>query len=317
VLCFSAILTRSSIDLHTRCIRISILSTVQVNPFERKMSMYVKVNGTRLFFDVVGSSLQPTEEAMQPKPTLIALHGGPGIDHSAFRPDFDPLGELAQLIYVDLRGQGRSARQSNEYYQVGIMADDIADFCAELGIEKPVVLGVSFGGFIALSLAVRHPELLGGLILCSTVPAARGYDLDALEQLAGKELREIAGKEWVGRASEEEMRRFQAEVLPHYWQYFQPEYLNVFSKTILNEEIGPYMQAKLGTEYDVRAQLGSITIPTLVLHGRYDWVCPFTEAQQMAEQIPHARLHILEHSRHVVHHADLDEALKVISEFLR
>jgi proline iminopeptidase len=253
---------------------------------------------------------------MKPKPTLIALHGGPGGDHSLLRPDCDPLGEVAQLIYVDLRGQGRSARQSHEYYQVGIMADDIADFCAELGIEKPVVLGISFGGFIALSLAVRHPELLGGLILFSTVPAARGYDLDALEQLAGKELREIAGKEWVGQASEEEMRRFQEEVFPHYWQDFQPEYLSVFSKAILNEEIGPYMQAKLGTEYDVRAQLGSISIPTLVLHGRHDWVCPFREAQQMAEQIPHAQLHVLEHSRHVVHGADLDEALKVISEFL-
>src|SRR5690349_23178712 len=133
--------------------------------------MYLKVNGTHLFFDVVGSGLQPTEEAMQPKPTLIALHGGPGFDHSYLRQDLDPLGEVAQVIYVDLRGQGRSARQSNEYYQVGIMADDIADFCAELGIEKPVVLVHSFGGFVALSLVLRHPELLGGLILFSTVPA--------------------------------------------------------------------------------------------------------------------------------------------------
>ena len=133
--------------------------------------MYVKVNGTRLFFDVVGSSLQPAGQEMKPKPVLIALPGGPGMDHSYLRP-LDPLGEVAQVIYLDLRGQGRSARHSREYYQLGIMADDVAAFCAELGIEKPVVYGHSFGGFVALTIAVRHPELLGGLILAST--SARG-----------------------------------------------------------------------------------------------------------------------------------------------
>jgi proline iminopeptidase len=44
------------------------------------------------------------------------------------------------------------------------MADDVAAFCAELGIEQPVVLGASFGGSVALTIAVRHPELLGGPI---------------------------------------------------------------------------------------------------------------------------------------------------------
>ena len=133
--------------------------------------MYLKVNGTQLFFDVVGSSLQPVGHEMKPKPTMIAIHGGPGLDHSYLRP-LDPLGDVAQVIYLDLRGHGRSARHTNEYYQLGIMADDVAALCAELGIEKPIVLGHSAGGFVALSIAVRHPELLGGLILGST--SARG-----------------------------------------------------------------------------------------------------------------------------------------------
>src|ERR1700694_2503753 len=115
--------------------------------------MYLKVNGTRLFFDVVGSSLQPAEQEMKPKPIVIALHGGPGVDHSILRPDFDPLGEVAQVIYLDQRGHGRSASHSHEYYQLGIMADDVAAFCAELSIEKPVVLGSSFGGWVALTIA--------------------------------------------------------------------------------------------------------------------------------------------------------------------
>ena len=126
--------------------------------------MYVKANGTRLFFDVVGSRLQPAGQEMKPKPIVIALHGGPGMDHSYLRP-LDPLGDVAQVIYLDLRGQGRSARHSNEYYQLGIMADDVAAFCADLGIEKPIVLGHSVGGLCCLdhcctaSRADRRPDL--------------------------------------------------------------------------------------------------------------------------------------------------------------
>ena len=131
-------------------------------------------------------------------------------------------------------------------------------------------------------------------------------------------MREIAAQEMAGQGSEEEMRRFEEEVFPHYWPDFKPEYLSsLFSKTIFNEEIGPYMQAELDKEYDVRSQLDSITTPALVLHGRYDWVCPFREAQQMAEEIPQAQLHGLEHSRHAVHQAEREEVIKVIAEFLQ
>src|SRR5215469_16656022 len=136
--------------------------------------MYVSVNGTRLFFDVVGSGLQPIGEEMKPKPVVIALHGGPGYDHSYLR-SLDPLGDVAQIVYLDLRGQGRSARHHEDYYQLGIMADDVAAVCAELGLEKPVVLGHSFGGWVALTLAVRHPERAGGLLLCSTSPRGTDY----------------------------------------------------------------------------------------------------------------------------------------------
>lgn len=281
--------------------------------------MYLKVNGTRLFFDVVGSGLHPTEEAMEPKPTVIALHGGPGFDHSIFRPQLDPLGEVAQLIYVDLRGQGRSARHRNEYYQVGIMADDIAALCAKLGIEKPVVLGYSFGGFIALSLALRHPEVLGGLILFATAPAfSSGYDLEILEQLVGKELREIADREQQGVATQEERRRYSQEIFPQAWPDGELADLNrLLSRTIMNQDIRRSMEASLKQDYDVRSELASISTPTLVLHGRNDWICSFREAQQMAQAIPHALLHVLERSRHGIHLAEWEEVIQMIASFLR
>src|SRR5580700_10785305 len=79
---------------------------------ERKnIHMKLKVNGTELYFDVVGSSLDPSNGYRQ-KPTLVILHGGPGFDHTYLRPWLDPVSEVAQLIYVDERGCGRSARHT-------------------------------------------------------------------------------------------------------------------------------------------------------------------------------------------------------------
>jgi proline iminopeptidase len=279
--------------------------------------MYLKVNGTRLFFDVVGSRLQPTEQEMKPKPIVIAIHGGPGMDHSYLRP-LDPLGDVAQVIYLDLRGHGRSARHTNEYYQLGIMADDIAAFCAELGIEKPIVLGHSVGGFVALTIAVRHPELLGGLILGSTTP--RGdyiFDLDLLEQLAGKDLREVAARNGAGQASAEDKRRFDEELFPLYMYPPKPELMvTSFNRMILNEEIGDYMWERITKEYDVRPHLAGIMVPTLILHGRYDWVVSLREAEELAQNIPHAQLHVFEQAGHAIQDDVPEELIQVIRTFL-
>src|SRR5262249_4199233 len=97
------------------------------------------------------------------------------------------------------------------------MADDVVLLCKKLGIKHPIVLGQSFGGFVALSIAHRHPDFAKGIILFDTSPAwTGGYDLDALEQMVGgqrgKELREIAYKESTGQATEAELKRFEQEI---------------------------------------------------------------------------------------------------------
>ena len=72
--------------------------------------MQVDVNGTRLWFDVEGPGLVPDGDRMRQRPTLLLVHGGPGVyDHTYFKPDFARLGDLAQVVYLDLRGHGRSA----------------------------------------------------------------------------------------------------------------------------------------------------------------------------------------------------------------
>jgi len=284
--------------------------------------MKLHINGTELFFDTAGSELDSTAGFSQ-KPTMIILHGGPGFDHTYLRPWLDPISDFARLIYIDQRGCGRSQRHSQEYYQLGIMADDIFLFCKELDIERPIVLGQSFGGFVALSIAHRHPGFTAGIILFDTSPAwTGGYDLDALEQMVGgergKELREIAYRESTGQATEGELKRFEQEIMPLYWhQGYRQEYIDaMYNNPLVNMDIAMYMMEMLSKEYDLRPHLQQIQVPALVLQGRYDWVTPMVGAQEMAEKIPHAQLHIFEHSGHMVFMEEQEELVSVIKQWI-
>ena len=131
--------------------------------------MQVTVNGTRLWFDVDGAVLVPDGAVMRERPTIVLLHGGPGsYDHSYFKPDFAALTSHAQVVYLDLRDHGRSARHDPADWTFETCADDVRAFCDSLGITRPIVYGHSMGGFVAMLYAARHPGHAGRLILQST-----------------------------------------------------------------------------------------------------------------------------------------------------
>ncbi len=130
--------------------------------------MHVSVNGVRLFFDVEGTRLVPDGHLMREKPTLLLLHGGPGADHSIYRPAYSALSDIAQIVYLDHRGNGRSEDGPRERWTLAQWGDDVRAFCDALGIVDPIVLGASFGGMVAMSYATRHPDHPSKLVLIST-----------------------------------------------------------------------------------------------------------------------------------------------------
>src|ERR1041384_1695938 len=130
--------------------------------------MHLLVNGVKLFFDVQGRLLVPDGAVMREKPTLVMLHGGPGLDHAIFKPTYSALADIAQVVYLDQRGNGRSEAGPKERWTLAQWADDARAFCETLGIEKPIVLGVSFGGTVAMAYATRYPSHPGKLILITT-----------------------------------------------------------------------------------------------------------------------------------------------------
>ena len=104
--------------------------------------MQIDVNGMRLWFDVDGPAVVPDGSEMRQRPTVVLVHGGPGsFDHSYFKPDFARLAEHAQVVYLDLRGHGRSDWGEAAAWSFEACADDVRVFCDTIGIARSI-LGV-------------------------------------------------------------------------------------------------------------------------------------------------------------------------------
>ena len=150
-----------------------------------------------LFVDIEGAALVPDGAKMHAKPTLILLHGGPGYDHSSFKPLFSQLADIAQVVFVDHRGHGRSDACPPAEWTLDTFADDVVRLCDALGIVKPIVLGQSFGGFVAQRYIARHPAHPAKVILSSTsATLSLPRKLAMFERLGGAAARAAAERFW-------------------------------------------------------------------------------------------------------------------------
>jgi pimeloyl-ACP methyl ester carboxylesterase len=104
-------------------------------------------------------------------PPLILINGWTG-DHRIFTPQIDHFAQSRRVVAINLRGHGASDAPLQEYTIAGF-ADDIAWQCTELGLHRPVVVGHSLGGAIALELCGRYPELASGLVMIDSIVMPR------------------------------------------------------------------------------------------------------------------------------------------------
>jgi proline-specific peptidase len=275
--------------------------------------MFVRLGEQRIFFDVVGSKLEADGPRMREKPTLIVMHGGPGFDHTGLRGDFDELADIAQVVYIDHRGNGRSVPSDPQTWTLAQWGDDVRAFCGALGIEKPIVLGQSFGGMVAQSYATRHPEHPRALILSST--AAR-MDLDASLALfrakGGEEAFAAAERMWMS-GSDEEFDAYMRICMPLYNTTVRAGGDDARARAITRREVYRHfsLPEREIRQMDFRRVLNKILCPTLVLAGAQDPITPPHLAEEILTCL-NAGLGTLRVFKDCGHGAFRDDSLSVL-----
>jgi pimeloyl-ACP methyl ester carboxylesterase len=249
--------------------------------------MHVSVNGARIYVDIEGAGLVSDGPSMRSRPTLVLLHGGPGFDHSLFKPAFSELADIAQIVYMDHRGNGRSSYGDPSTWNLAQWGDDVRGVCDALGIEKPIVYGVSFGGFVAQSYATRHPGHPGKLVLASTAaqpdwPAV----FDAFERIGGPAARDLARDYWLTPTPE---RRIAYRQTCHPMYYTQPiRDPDATARAIVHDPVNLHFATGEFARMDFRAALARITCPTLVMAGDRDPITPMAFSETIVAHLPAA-----------------------------
>jgi len=275
--------------------------------------------GIRIYIDVDGPGLVPDGPRMRERPVLLLLHGGPGFDHASFKPLFGTLTDLAQVVYVDHRGHGRSDRRPSSEWNLDTFADDVVRLCDALGIVKPVVLGQSYGGFVAQRYLARHPGHPARVVLSSTSHHyGLARKLAMFERLGGLPARAAAEAFWTD-PDPATWADYERLCRPHYNPTPQDPGGDAKQRTISVDEILFHSARHEMPTMDLRPGLAAVRCPVLVMHGELDPVTPIEDAEEIVAALPPqwVRYERFANAGHGAWRDRPDAALAVIREFVR
>lgn len=230
---------------------------------------------------------------------LLVLHGGLGVDHVPYRRTLAPLAGSFTLVLPDHRGNGRSVPADLAGVTIERLADDAAELMGHLGHERFVVLGHSYGGFVAQELALRHPDRVAALVLVDTTPGQLGSAESSDAQEQGPPMPpEAAARMATMPASDADLEAAMAGLLPYYFHHRDlAEVASLFDGTIHRADV-------MARGFEVLAawssvdRLHEIDVPALVVAGRHDVFTSFPQAYRIAGRLPDAEVAIFEHSGH-------------------
>ncbi len=187
------------------------------------------------------------------------------------------------MVYLDLRGHGRSTRPDPGDWTFEACADDVLAFCDILGIDKPIVYGHSMGDFVATLYGARHPGHAAALVLQSTM--AR-FDLarlvESFRRFGGYDVAELAERDYGGDpVSADEWARVFAVFGPRVPGKREP------ARRMRNPELGTHGMELL-RRFDVVDLLARIDSPTLVCVGDLDPVTRWPPLARSSMRCPAA-----------------------------
>lgn len=243
---------------------------------------------------------------------VLLIHGsGPGVTAWAnWRLVMPALAESRRVIAPDMAGFGYTERRPDDDYSMDNWVSHAVGVLDALGIERTDLVGNSFGGAIALALAIRHPERVRRLVLMGSVgvkfeitpalDAVWGYQ-PSLEAMRG--LLDLFAYDRGLVNDDLALLRYEASVRPGFHESFAAMFPAPRQR---------WVDAMASAEADIRA----LPHQTLVIHGREDKVIPLLTSQTLSTWIPRAQLHVFGQCGHWTQIEHAGRFARLVTDFL-
>ena len=242
---------------------------------------------------------------------LFVIHGGPGLDHTEMHPWLDSLGDTFRLLYVDLRGQGRSQRVDPASLTLSRFALDVTKLAQALGLARYAILGHSFGSFVTLAHAIEQGGashyILSGCTasFTKTMPEIQ-HNLETFEPVA---LREQVTRSWAlepEAKTQADAAKIMAMQMPFHFATTESDayrdYMAVEAqgRAIYAPEVLAYFAAnEYAIEYE--DQLSKVSKPALIVTGELDRTCTPRASRELHAGVPGSELLIVPGAGHMTY----------------
>jgi 3-oxoadipate enol-lactonase len=221
-------------------------------------------------------------------PPLVLLHSLLS-DRASFDGIVPELSKSFRVVVPELPGFGESAAVNGGLAAVADRMAGAIDDCADG--EDVIVLGNGYGGFVALQMAIRHPNIATKLILADCGAAFSEAGREAFRNMAA-----VAKAKGLSALTDVAMRRLFA---PEF-QQANPDLMRDRREAFLRTDPEVFRTAcEALAELDLRPQLGQVKVPVLVLVGEHDEATPPPMSHEIAAGLPQARLKIIPGCAHV------------------
>jgi proline iminopeptidase len=298
-------------------ILVVLLATTALRAAPPENGQTFKTPSATLYVEVLGSA------AGVP---LLVVNGGPGFDHTyehAVVPGtvsaWDTLAKKRRVVFYDQRGNGRSgALAPGQTCTLADQIDDLDAVRAHLGAETIDLLGHSWGGYLVMAYAARHPEHIRHLVIVDsaapkwtdTVFLFKDIFPEGVERSDGFSFADALGDK---QASEAGLREY------FQWLFYAPEKRDAFAAqvtpSVFNKAVNQAIEMDL-QRFDLNPELRKFTFPTLVVTGRFDINVAPSVAYKIHKAIPGSKFVVFERSGHLPFFEEPEAFVRALEEFL-
>jgi len=298
----------------------------QVPPWCDKLDLrkrWINVGDCKLYVEEEGKGIP-----------IVLLHGGPGGTHNSFHPHFSRAKDFARIIYYDQRGCGLSDYQKGNGYTVDQAVDDLENLRRAVRIERWVILGWSYGGYLGQRYIIKYPKSVSGLILVTSEPglfgnleSTRQYDFISKEEK--RRINEVTAKIYLLSQQKKLSRESIIELIvfnrhlngswkrQHFYRPPKEELARAalygwkhdkdFNK-IINQDM---------ENLDLEGAFKGSPIPTLIIESKWDLTWNTDKPKKLAGNHPGAELVMFEHSGHSPFADEPGKFFQVLRNFIQ